>query len=65
MRPEAWVFKKKMASKICEKIDKTSKKCPCKRDKNVPSAFLKKNHVLPILAKNCPKLDFLAQNAQK
>ena len=24
----------------------------CKRDKNVPSAFLKKNHVLPVLAKN-------------
>ena len=37
----------------------------CKRDKNVPSAFLKKNPVSPILAKNCPKLAFLAQNAQK
>ena len=28
----------------------------CKCEKNVPSAFLKKNPVLPILAKNCPKL---------
>ena len=28
----------------------------CKGGKNVPSAFLKKNPVLPILAKNCPKL---------
>ena len=37
----------------------------CKRDKNVPSAFLKKIPILPILAKNCPKLAFLAQNAQK
>jgi hypothetical protein len=36
-----------------------------KRDKNVPSAFLKKNLVSPILAKNCPKLAFLAQNPQK
>ena len=36
-----------------------------KRDKNVPSAFLKKIPVLPILAKNCPKLAFLSQNAQK
>ena len=26
------------------------------REKNVPNAFLKKNPVLPILAKNCPKL---------
>ena len=37
----------------------------CNRDKNVPSAFLKTNPVSPILAKNCPKLAFLAQNAQK
>ena len=37
----------------------------CKREKNVPSAFLKKIPVLPILAKNCPKLAILAQNAQK
>ena len=28
----------------------------CKRNKNVPSAFLKKIPVLPILAKNCSKL---------
>ena len=28
----------------------------CKCEKNVPSAFLKKNPVSPILAKNCPKL---------
>ena len=33
----------------------------CKREKNVPSAFLKKFPVLPILAKNCPKLAILAQ----
>ena len=32
--------------------------------KNVPSAFLK-NPVLPIFAKNCPKLAILGQNAQK
>ena len=37
----------------------------CKREKNFPSAFLKKIPVLPILAKNCPKLAILAQNAQK
>ena len=37
----------------------------CKREKNVPSAFLKKIPVLPILAKSCPKLAILAQNAQK
>ena len=37
----------------------------CKCEKNVPSAFLKKNPVLPILAKNWPKLAILAQNAQK
>ena len=37
----------------------------CKREKNVPSAFLKKIPVLPIMAKNCPKLAILAQNAQK
>ena len=28
----------------------------CKHEKNFPSAFLKKIPVLPILAKNCPKL---------
>ena len=33
--------------------------------KNVPSAFLKKNPVSPILAKNCPKLVIFDQNAQK
>ena len=32
-------------------------------EKNVPNAFLKKIPVLPILAKNCPKLAILAQNA--
>ena len=37
----------------------------CKCEKNVPSAFLKKIPVSPILAKNCPKLVILAQNAQK
>ena len=37
----------------------------CKRDKNFPSSFLKKIPVLPILAKNCPKLAILAQNAKK
>ena len=37
----------------------------CKREKNVTSAFLKKIPVLPMLAKNCPKLAILAQNAQK
>ena len=37
----------------------------CKGGKNVSSAFLKKNPVLPILAKNCQKLGILAQNAQK
>ena len=31
----------------------------CKREKNVISAFLKKIPVLPILAKNCPKLAIL------
>ena len=36
-----------------------------KGGKNGPSAFLKKNPVSPILAKNCPKLVILAQNAQK
>ena len=34
-----------------------------KGGKNVPSAFLKKNPVSPIFAKNCPKLVILAQNA--
>ena len=33
----------------------------CKCEKNVPSAFLKKIPVLPILAKNCPELVILAQ----
>ena len=37
----------------------------CKWEKNVPSAFLKKIPVSPILPKNCPKLVILAQNAQK
>ena len=37
----------------------------CEREKNFPSAFLKKIPVLPILAKKCPKLASLAQNAQK
>ena len=37
----------------------------CKCEKNVPSAFLKKIPVSPILAKNCPKWGILAQNAQK
>ena len=32
----------------------------CKCEKNVPTAFLKKIPVLPILAKNCPKWPFLA-----
>ena len=33
--------------------------------KNVPSAFLKKNPVSPILANNCPKLAIFGQNTQK
>ena len=36
-----------------------------KGGKNVPSAFLIIFNVLAILAKNCPKLPFLAQNDQK
>ena len=32
----------------------------CKRDKT----FLNENPVLPILAKNCPKLAFFTQNPQ-
>ena len=34
-------------------------------EKNIPKAFLKKNPVSPILAKNCSKLAIFGQNAQK
>ena len=34
-------------------------------EENIPNAFLEKIPVLPIVAKNCPKLAILAQNAQK
>ena len=36
----------------------------CKGGKNFPSAFLKKNPVLSILANNCPKLAIFGQNAK-
>ena len=61
VRPSVTQFLKNLSLLFSETLQLVR---ACKREKNIPSAFLKKNPVLPLLAKNCPKLAILAQNAK-